>query len=184
MRDFEYHAPRTLDAALSLIKSKEDGKIIAGGMTLLPALKQRLAAPSGLAGHVDELAAIPARDHVARDRLHHEQRPRHVHRKQLVIARPRDVHDGRKIKQRGIVHQNVDAPHLLHGQRHACVDADLIGHIQRNRLRPRPQRGGCSLGRPMVDIADHHLRPLAQIGPRKLQPDAARGPGDQRAFPL
>ncbi len=63
MRDFEYHAPKTLDAALSLIKSKEDGKIIAGGMTLLPTLKQRLAAPSDLI----DLAAINEMKGVCRD---------------------------------------------------------------------------------------------------------------------
>ena len=63
MRDFEYHAPKTLDAALSLIKSREDGKIIAGGMTLLPTLKQRLAAPSDLI----DLAAINEMKGVCRD---------------------------------------------------------------------------------------------------------------------
>lgn len=63
MRDFEYHAPKTLDAALSLIKSKDDGKIIAGGMTLLPTLKQRLAAPSDLI----DLAAINEMKGVCRD---------------------------------------------------------------------------------------------------------------------
>ncbi|MBX9759384.1 MAG: xanthine dehydrogenase family protein subunit M [Beijerinckiaceae bacterium] len=63
MRDFEYHAPKTLDAALSLIKSKDDGKIIAGGMTLLPTLKQRLAAPTDLI----DLAAINEMKGVCRD---------------------------------------------------------------------------------------------------------------------
>jgi carbon-monoxide dehydrogenase medium subunit len=48
MHNFAYHAPASLDAALKLIGEKEDGKIIAGGMTLLPTLKQRLAAPSDL----------------------------------------------------------------------------------------------------------------------------------------
>lgn len=48
MRNFDYHAPASLDAAVELIGDKEDGKLIAGGMTLLPTLKQRLAAPSDL----------------------------------------------------------------------------------------------------------------------------------------
>jgi carbon-monoxide dehydrogenase medium subunit len=63
MRDFEYHAPKTVDAALSLLRDKEDGKIIAGGMTLLPTLKQRLAAPSDLI----DLAAIAEMKGVCRD---------------------------------------------------------------------------------------------------------------------
>ncbi|MDB5572289.1 MAG: carbon monoxide dehydrogenase [Hyphomicrobiales bacterium] len=48
MHNFDYHAPASLDAAVSLLSEKEDGKIVAGGMTLLPTLKQRLAAPSDL----------------------------------------------------------------------------------------------------------------------------------------
>lgn len=63
MRDFEYHAPATLDAALALLRDKEDGKIVAGGMTLLPTLKQRLAAPSDLI----DLAAINEIRGICRD---------------------------------------------------------------------------------------------------------------------
>jgi aerobic carbon-monoxide dehydrogenase medium subunit len=63
MRDFEYHAPKTLDEALSLLRDKEDGKLIAGGMTLLPTLKQRLAAPSDII----DLAAINEMKGVCRD---------------------------------------------------------------------------------------------------------------------
>lgn len=63
MHNFDYHAPKTLDAALSLLREKEDGKIVAGGMTLLPTLKQRLAAPSDLI----DLAAINEMKGVCRD---------------------------------------------------------------------------------------------------------------------
>lgn len=63
MRDFEYHAPQTLDAALALLRETEDGKLIAGGMTLLPTLKQRLAAPSDLI----DLAAIDEMKGVRRE---------------------------------------------------------------------------------------------------------------------
>ncbi|HEY8580643.1 MAG TPA: xanthine dehydrogenase family protein subunit M [Beijerinckiaceae bacterium] len=54
MHNFAYHAPASLDEALTLLRDNEDGKIIAGGMTLLPTLKQRLAAPSD----VIDLAAL------------------------------------------------------------------------------------------------------------------------------
>jgi carbon-monoxide dehydrogenase medium subunit len=63
MHNFDYHAPKTLDSALALLSDKEDGKIIAGGMTLLPTLKQRLAAPSDLI----DLAAISEIKGVRRD---------------------------------------------------------------------------------------------------------------------
>jgi carbon-monoxide dehydrogenase medium subunit len=46
MRNFDYHLASDVKAAEALLQAKEDGKLMAGGMTLLPTLKQRLAAPS------------------------------------------------------------------------------------------------------------------------------------------
>jgi carbon-monoxide dehydrogenase medium subunit len=44
---FDYHAPATLDEALSLLAEKGDeAKIMAGGMSLIPLLKLRFAAPA------------------------------------------------------------------------------------------------------------------------------------------
>lgn len=48
MYSFNYHRPKSLDEAASLVAKAEDGKLIAGGMTLLPSMKLRLAAPSDL----------------------------------------------------------------------------------------------------------------------------------------
>jgi aerobic carbon-monoxide dehydrogenase medium subunit len=48
MYDFNYQAPATLPEALAAILAAEDGKLLAGGMTLIPTLKQRLAQPSDL----------------------------------------------------------------------------------------------------------------------------------------
>ncbi len=48
MYNFEYHEPSSLADALSAIGSAEDGKLMAGGMTLIPTLKQRLAQPSDI----------------------------------------------------------------------------------------------------------------------------------------
>jgi carbon-monoxide dehydrogenase medium subunit len=48
MYDFTYQAPKTLAEAVSAIAAAEDGKLLAGGMTLIPTLKQRLAQPSDL----------------------------------------------------------------------------------------------------------------------------------------
>src|SRR5260370_4159460 len=47
MYAFEYHRPQTLSGALADL-AKQDSKALAGGMTLLPTMKQRLAAPSAL----------------------------------------------------------------------------------------------------------------------------------------
>ncbi len=46
MRNFEYHLATDVKAAAALLGGKEDAKLMAGGMTLLPTLKQRLAAPT------------------------------------------------------------------------------------------------------------------------------------------
>ena len=44
--NFDYESPRTLSEALDLLASHEEAKILAGGHSLLPAMKLRLAAPS------------------------------------------------------------------------------------------------------------------------------------------
>lgn len=45
---FNYHRPATLDEAKALFAGADDGTYLAGGMTLIPTLKQRLASPSDL----------------------------------------------------------------------------------------------------------------------------------------
>jgi carbon-monoxide dehydrogenase medium subunit len=48
MHDFGYHRPASLADVAGLLASKSEAKIVAGGMTLIPTLKQRLAQPSDL----------------------------------------------------------------------------------------------------------------------------------------
>src|SRR5215469_9193067 len=48
MYAFTYHRPATLRAAVALLQKESDAKLLAGGHTLLPTLKQRLASPSHL----------------------------------------------------------------------------------------------------------------------------------------
>ena len=48
MYPFNYHRPQSADDALALFKAAEDGIYLAGGQTLLPTMKQRLAAPTDL----------------------------------------------------------------------------------------------------------------------------------------
>ena len=60
MYDFEYHKPGSVADAVSALKSADDGKLMAGGQTLIPTLKQRLAQPSDLIdlGGVSGMAGI------------------------------------------------------------------------------------------------------------------------------
>ena len=48
MYQFTYHRPDTARKAVNTAAKNEEAKFLAGGMTLLPTMKQRLAAPVGL----------------------------------------------------------------------------------------------------------------------------------------
>lgn len=48
MYAFEYHRPTSLRQAASMLQKTEDSMLVAGGHTLLPTMKQRLAQPSAL----------------------------------------------------------------------------------------------------------------------------------------
>lgn len=54
MYTFEYLRPATLSEAVGALRHNEDAKLVAGGHTLIPTLKQRLAAPS----HVVDLQGL------------------------------------------------------------------------------------------------------------------------------
>ena len=52
--NFTYHKPATIAEAVALLKQNDDGLLLAGGHSLMPMMKLRLAQPSGLI----DLAAI------------------------------------------------------------------------------------------------------------------------------
>ena len=58
--DFDYHRPQSLEEALRILVTTEDAKILAGGHSLVPAMKLRLARPSAVIdlGRVPELSQI------------------------------------------------------------------------------------------------------------------------------
>jgi carbon-monoxide dehydrogenase medium subunit len=60
MYDFEYHRPRSVDDVKATLARREDYKLLAGGMSLLPTLKLRLARYAGLVdlGALDRLKGI------------------------------------------------------------------------------------------------------------------------------
>ncbi|MBM3607288.1 MAG: xanthine dehydrogenase family protein subunit M [Alphaproteobacteria bacterium] len=63
MRNFNYHLARDVADAAAKIIASEDGKLMAGGMTLIPTLKQRLASPDD----VIDLGAIAGLKGIARE---------------------------------------------------------------------------------------------------------------------
>lgn len=60
MYEFNVHKPGSVADAVSALKGADDGKFLAGGQTLIPTLKQRLASPSDLVdlAQVAELKGI------------------------------------------------------------------------------------------------------------------------------
>ena len=48
MYNFTYHRPTTVRQAANLLAKNEDAKLLAGGHSLIPVMKQRLAGPSAL----------------------------------------------------------------------------------------------------------------------------------------
>ena len=60
MYEFRYHRPGTVRQAANFLAKNEDAKVIAGGHTLIPVMKQRLASPPHLVdlSHIEGLNTI------------------------------------------------------------------------------------------------------------------------------
>ena len=75
MYEFKYHRPATVRQAANLLAKNEDAKVIAGGHTLVPVMKQRLASPPHLVdlSHIEGLAPDGAPLHPMQEafREHH-----------------------------------------------------------------------------------------------------------------
>ena len=63
MYEFDYHQPKSVDEAADLLAAKDNAKLLAGGMSLLPTLKLRLAQYS----NVVDLAALGGIAGIKRD---------------------------------------------------------------------------------------------------------------------
>ena len=61
---FTYHAPRTVEEAVALLgeHAGSDGRIIAGGQSLLPTMALRLAQPA----HLVDINGVAGLDHIIR----------------------------------------------------------------------------------------------------------------------
>jgi len=57
---FDYFAPSSVDEAVALLREHTDAKVLAGGQSLMPVLRLRLAAPESIVdiGRIDELRGV------------------------------------------------------------------------------------------------------------------------------
>ncbi|MDQ4007893.1 MAG: xanthine dehydrogenase family protein subunit M [Actinomycetota bacterium] len=57
---FDYHAPTSVEEALRLLAAAEDAKVLAGGQSLIPVMRLRLAAPETVVdlGRIEQLRGI------------------------------------------------------------------------------------------------------------------------------
>ena len=67
---FDYHSPGSLEEALSLLEQfGDDAKILAGGHSLIPAMRFRLAMPENLVD-INGLGAVTVEPEMGRDGVH------------------------------------------------------------------------------------------------------------------
>ncbi len=155
--NFDYVAPTTVDDAVAaLAQAGEDAKVIAGGQSLMPVLRLRLAAPTVLVdlGKIDELRGVREDgdsirdrrdDHLlrpagqpAREQARAAARGRHPYRR--GPADPASRHAGRRAGARGP------------GGRPVCAGARVGRHDDgRGPVRP-PQHPGVGVLRGLL----HH----------------------------
>ncbi len=59
---FDYHRASSVEEAIQLLSNNEDAKLLAGGHSLIPAMKLRLSQPASIIdiGHIDSLKSISA----------------------------------------------------------------------------------------------------------------------------
>ena len=65
-RPFELHSPSTVSEAISLLKNKDDSKVLAGGQSLVPLMKLRLVSPANIV----DLGKIPGLSYIKEEKSH------------------------------------------------------------------------------------------------------------------
>ena len=90
MKTFAYHKPNSISEAVALLANGAEGRPMAGGMSLLPTMKQRLAAPEALIdlSGIAALKGIGVERRLAHHRRHDATRRRRQLRKRWRKSMP------------------------------------------------------------------------------------------------
>lgn len=134
--NFDYQSPVSLSEALSLLAANEDAKILAGGHSLLPAMKLRLAQPAMLidigrigglnyireSGNVVRVGALTTHAEIAGSSVLHRQSP-------LLALAAAQIGDT-QVRNRGTIggslaqaHPAADYPAAV-----LALDAEIVVH--------------------------------------------------------
>jgi carbon-monoxide dehydrogenase medium subunit len=144
---FDYQSPKTLNEAVSLLASQQDAKLLAGGHSLLPAMKLRLASPALLidlgriagldyirdAGEAISIGALTTHATVAASKLLHSVSP-------LLAQAASNIGDI-QVRNRGTIggslaqaHPAADYPAAV-----LALDAEIVATSQSGeRVIPAP----------------------------------------------
>jgi carbon-monoxide dehydrogenase medium subunit len=131
---FSYESPRTLKEALALLESNPEAKLLAGGHSLLPAMKLRLATPPALIdlGRIPDLNYIrDTGDHLAIGALTPHAAVASselLHRLSPLLAEAADSIGDVQVRNRGTIggslaqaHPNADYPAAI-----LALDAQIV----------------------------------------------------------
>ncbi len=131
---FSYESPRTLKEALALLESNPNAKLLAGGHSLLPAMKLRLATPPALIdlGRIPDLNYIrDAGDHLAIGALTPHAAVASselLHRLSPLVAEAANSIGDVQVRNRGTIggslaqaHPNADYPAAI-----LALDAEIV----------------------------------------------------------
>jgi carbon-monoxide dehydrogenase medium subunit len=134
--NFDYESPRTLSEALDLLARRDDAKILAGGHSLLPAMKLRLAQPALLVdiGRIGGLSYIRESGdgvHIGALTTHAEVAgSRALQRSSPLLAQAASQIGDIQVRNRGTIggslaqsHPAADYPAAV-----LALDAEIIAH--------------------------------------------------------
>lgn len=127
MYSFNYLRPRDIEEASSLLTNDDDAKVVAGGMSLLPSMKFRLAQPSALVdlGVLDALRGIE----ISADTVTIRSMTRHVdvvRSKEIARTIPAIVKLASNIGDRQVRNRGTIGGSVANSDPSACYPSSLL----------------------------------------------------------